>query len=524
MKKVVFLFTFLLLSWAVVLAQPSPLPGDTRFDAPTTFVTQTEGESLRAMIDSLARSVGLTPIVDKIPADKVVTYNIDQQKPFRQIWDIVLGQEGLDFVLQNNDIVVVGSAESLVSLQPAPKIEPVAQVATEPGVILLQKFFRVNNAPKDVAAIVQQSVPGVQVDALESVSSISVRGTAEQLNQVQVVLSQFDSPTATIPMERRVYKLNNAQAASGEIPDPANLDKTIKIIGLAEILAETLEGSTVQVVNAADAAAPAADAAAAPAGGSAPVDVKIVADPRTNSLLVTAPAEVQAQISGLIEQLDVPQPLVNVQVRIQEITRSSAQNLGVDLSAGLGNFAFKALEESFQFVFDAQRAITGLNIGAVLDTLERQGLSRRVDDGNITIINNGIGRLQSGGTLYILIPGVDENIERVIPYGVQLDVSPRLNNDGKIILNIIASLDLLPPDASNPNFLNLSTRKVRSTITVEPGQTILLSGLFQNSFTTETKGVPILSSIPIIGQAFSTTSTTEDSSELLLIVTADVIE
>jgi type II secretory pathway component GspD/PulD (secretin) len=240
--------------------------------------------------------------------------------------------------------------------------------------------------------------------------------------------------------------------------------------------------------------------------------------------LVTAPAEVQVQIASLIEQLDVPQPLINVQVRIQEITRSSAQDLGVDLSAGLGNFAFKALEDSFQFVFDAQRAITGLNIGAVLDTLEKQGLSRRVDDGNVTVINNGIGKLQSGGTLFILIPGVDENIERTIPYGVQIDVSPRLNNDGRIILNVVASLDLLPPDATNPNFLNLSTRKVRSTITLEPGQTILLSGLFQNSFTTETRGLPILSSLPIIGQAFSKTTTTEDSSELLLIVTADVIE
>ncbi len=518
MKKAVFLLTFLL-SWMVAYAQPSPLPEDSRFDSPTTFVTQSDGESLRAMIDSLARSVGLTPVVDKIPADTVVTYNIDQQKPFRQIWDLVLGQEGLDFVLQNNDIVIIGTRESLAGLLPVPQIEPVTQVE---GENLFQKFFRVNNDPKDVAAIVQQSVPGVQVDALESVNSISVRGTQEQLDQVQVVLSQFDSASATIPMERKVYKLNNAQAASGEVPDPANLDQKIKVVGLAEILAETLKGSTVQVLNAVDPAVPAD--AAAPAGGSASVDVTIVPDPRTNSLLVTAPAEIQIQIADLIEQLDVPQPLINVQVRIQEVTRDKAQDLGVDLSAGLGNFAFKALEESFQFVFDAQRAITGLNIGAVLDTLERQGLSRRVDDGNITIINNGIGRLQSGGTLYILIPGVDENIERVIPYGVQLDISPRLNNNGRIILNVIASLDLLPTDAGNAAFLNLSTRQVRTTVTVEPGQTILLSGLFQNSFTTETKGVPILSSIPIIGQAFSTTTTEERNSELLLIVTADVIE
>ncbi len=517
MKKVVVLFTFLV--WLMAFAQPSALPADARFDAPTTFVTQSDGESLRAMIDSLARSVGLTPIVDKVPVDRLVTYNIDQQKPFRQIWDLVLGQEGLDFILQNNDLVIVGSRESLAGLLPLPVVEPVAQVE---GENILQKFFRVNNNPKDVAAIVQQSIPGVQADALESVNSISVRGTQEQLDQVQVVLSQFDSASATIPMERKVYKLNNAQAASGEIPDPANLDKTIKVVGLAEILAETLAGSTVQVVNAAE--APAADAAAAPANGATQVDVKIVADPRTNSLLVTAPAEVQVQIAGLIEQLDVPQSLVNVQVRIQEITRNTAQNLGVDLSAGLGNFAFKALEESFQFVFDAQRAITGLNIGAVLDTLERQGLSRRVDDGNITIINNGVGRLQSGGTLYVLIPGVDENIERVIPYGVQLDLSPRLNNEGKIILNVIGSLDILPDTVLDPALLNLSTRQVRTTVTLEPGQTILLSGLFQNNFTTSTKGVPILSSIPIIGQAFSTTTTSENSSELLIIVTADIIE
>lgn len=516
MKKVVVLLTFLV-SWMLVVAQPSVLPSDSRFDAPTTFVTQNDGESLRAMIDSLARSIGLTPVVDKIPADRIVTYNIDQAKPFRQIWDLVLGQEGLDFVLQNNDIIVVGTPESLAGLLPPPVVAPAAVVE---GENILQKFFRVNNNPKDVAAIVQQSIPGIQVDPLESVKSISVRGTQQQLDQVQVVLSQFDNVSAMIPMERKVYKLDNAQAASGEIPDPANLDKTIKVIGLAEILAETLQGTTVQVVNAGDEGAN----AAAPANGPTQVDVKIVADPRTNSLIVTAPSEVQVQIAGLIQELDVPQSLINVQVRIQEVTRNTAQNLGVDLSAGLGNFAFKALEDSFQFVFDAQRAITGLNIGAVLDTLERQGLSRRVDDGNITMINNGVGRLQSGGTLYVLIPGVNENIERVIPYGVQLDLAPRLNNDGKIILSVIGSLDLLPDDVTNPQLLNLSARQVRTTVTLDPGQTILLSGLFQNNFTTSKQGVPILSSIPVIGQAFSKTVTSEQNSELLIIVTASIIE
>jgi type IV pilus assembly protein PilQ len=523
MKKLSILFTLLLSLAATVFAQ---LPEDPRFNEPATLVTQSDGQPLRVVLDALARTVGLTPIInlDDATGSKVVIYNIDQAKPFSQIWDILITQEGLDYVVQANDVIVVGTPAAIATLK-AQEAPMVVEVSEEQR----QEFFRVNNSPEDVASIVERAVPGVAVEAFESVKSIAVTGTPTQLAQVKVVLSQFDSPSTSIPYERRIYKLNNAQAASGEVPDPADSAKTIKVIGLAETLAETFEGVEVTVQQ--DAAAPAADAAGnAGAAVNAPAQKEsakptIVADARTNSLIVTAPAEVQAQMAALIAELDVPQPQINVQVRVQEMTRDASETLGINWSAGLGNFAFKTLADSVSFIFDAQKAISGLNIGASLDALERQGLSRRVDDANVTVLNNGRVRLQSGGIIYVLIPGVDSNIERTIPYGIVLELTPRLNNEGKILIGVSARLDLLPPQGiTDASLLNLSSRNIQSTVTVEPGQTVLLGALFSNDSQTSTKGVPILSTIPIIGSAFNETITEKKDSELLLVVTADIVD
>ena len=254
-------------------------------------------------------------------------------------------------------------------------------------------------------------------------------------------------------------------------------------------------------------------------------DITIAADTRSNRIVVTAPEVVQSEIQSLISELDQPQQQVNVQVRIQEITTSAAQDLGFNLSASLGKFSTTILETGLDFVFDAQRAITGLNLDATLNTLERQGLARRVDDSNLTVKNNGTGTLQSGGTIYIsIVGGGDSTIEREIPYGVQIDVSPQISNNGNVTLDVEAKVEAIVSETENPNFLNLSTRNVNSQVTLAPGQTVVLGGLLQNELRDSVSRVPLLGSLPIIGSLFSTTTTEETNSELLLIVTADVLE
>ena len=93
-----------------------------------------------------------------------------------------------------------------------------------------------------------------------------------------------------------------------------------------------------------------------------------------------------------------------------------------------------------------------------------------------------------------------------------------------MILSITAGIsELLTPDSqASPQVFNNNT--VNSTVTLEPGQTVLLGGLLRSSLSDSTVSVPILGSIPVLGELFRSRTFQEESSELLLVVTADIIE
>jgi type IV pilus assembly protein PilQ len=466
------------LALSSALAQPSTLPDDERYSEPVSFSTGSNGESLRAMLTALARSIGLTPVVDGVP-DRTIVYDIGDPKPFRQVWDLVLTLNDLVYVLQENDVVVVGTTDSLARLR---STTPVTD-SDEPT---FQRFYRVNNAIDQVATILRRAVTGIDVETLPGTNALVVIGTDEQQDAVAAALAEFDQPADIVPLEQRTYFLSNAQAAA---------------------LATTLQSTTLLGAE-----------------GGVVDTFTVVPEPRTNSLIVTGTAGAQRRLASLIEQLDGPQRQVNIQVRIQEITKRTAFDLGIDWSAGLGNFTSQILSGGLSFIFDTTRVISSLNVLAVLDTLEVQGLTRRVDDSNITVLDNGTGTIQSGGTIFITLPGANENIERTIPYGVQIDVTPRISADGRITLVVDASVEDILSTTNDPTFLNLSTRSVNTTVTVQPGQTILLGGLLQNSLNVSQSRLPILGSIPIIGSLFSRTTTEEDNVDLLVVITAQVID
>lgn len=496
MKRILVLLTFLaLVGLALAQSQLAPLPNDPKFDQKVELATGVNGESLQAMVTALAKSVGLTAIVNDVP-NKTITYDIGSPKPFRQVWNIVLTLNNLDYVLLPNDVVVVGPPSTVDKLQkkPAPKA---TEAAAPPPPNTVQRFYKVHNDPAQVVQILQRSIPGLDVQALPGVKSIVVVGTQQQQDKVESLLQQFDTVAQTEPLEQRTYQLSNANA---------------------EDLAKTLQSTGVVTTE------PASGGQAGQTTTKSTQNFSVVADKRTNSLIVTATAPVQARIAELIPKLDVPQKQVNIQVRIQEVTRSTAYNLGLNLNnATFGNLSSSILDTGLKFVFD-MNTVSPLNINAVLNALEQQGLSRRVDDSNITVLDNETGTIQSGGTIYISIPGANQNIERTIPYGVQVNVTPRVANDGRVTLVITAQVQDVLSTTNDPSYLNLSTRAVTSTVTLAPGQTALLGGLLENSLTVQKNKLPVIGAIPILGDLLGSNTTQNKTGDLILVVSAQTIQ
>lgn len=533
---------------SIRISELEPLPGDSKYDQIITFNTGLGGASLPVMIEALAHSVGLTAVIEDVP-NKQVTYNLGK-KPFRQIWQILISLNGLDYQLLSNDVIIVGSVDTISRFnerEPKPEVVevPVQPVVQEPEPVLEQRFYKVSGDPTELAGALQTVAPDAAIAPFATIQTISVRASALEHNAVATALREIDIVKEE-PKEEIVEVEPVVEPIVEPEPDPepiiiyAETEQRVYRLSnaVAEEVAAILQLSTESQTPEVDTQAQAEVGIAIPDGASLKTledgtklitpKVSVVADQRTNSLIIQATAEQHNTFGGLLPQLDIAQKQVNVQVRIQEIKKSTVNSLGIDLSGGFGNFSATLLDTGLNFVFDAQRAISGLNIGAVLDTYETQGLSRRVDDTNLTVLDNGEGTMQSGGVITVVDRsnnggdgGDVKSLE--IPYGVQVTVKPRVGNDGRITMTVQAKVeDLLSPLDSTD--IQRSTNSVESLISLEPGQTVLLGGLFQNKFKENIKGTPILSSIPVIGSAFSTTTIEEDESELLLIVTANVID
>lgn len=509
---------------AVTQVQLAPLPATTQFNQPVDFRTRPAGESLDAMIQALARSVGLSAITQGIPEETLVRYDLGEPKPFREVWDIVLTLNGLEYVLRGNNIVVVGPPEVLESLQPQ-------EQTAEPRVAVT---YPVNSPPSQLQALLESQFPagsGVTITAFDDLNLVSVRGTAVQQTQIKDMLTRFDRSEAV--QVRRLYALSYARASNlagvilGTLFATNSLgsseQRTVSDLCSAEGVATEASQST----NAA------AETTGEPAEEGAEPQLSISADPRTNRLIVTAPVRTQEEIEELIQTLDRPERQVNVQVRIQEVQSSLDERLGVDLTAAAGNFSATLFSgdatSGLDFIFDAQKAITGFNLGAVLDVFEEQGLSRRVDDSNLTVLNNRVATLQAGGTQYNYVRETDVEGNAVtvrdeLPYGVVVGFTPQITNDDEVILDVCARVDTPTTFNDAGNVTNFSTRKANSRVTLQPGQTVVLGGLLQNQRTESERKIPGLGYIPGVGNLFRTNSETDSTTELLVIITADVLE
>jgi type II secretory pathway component GspD/PulD (secretin) len=373
----------------------------------------------------------------------------------------------------------------------------VAQAPPPQAEATVRKLYPLRFADAEkVAPFLAREVPGIVVQTVPGQPILSVRGTAKQLSEVESLLAQIDqAPAQGPPIFQRTFQLSNAKAKD-----------------LAQVLQEALKAK----------AAPSAQGQ----GGSPISTATVVADERTNTLIVTGTAEDLALVEGLIPRLDQAVPQVNLRVRIQEVQSNLTRSLGLKWNtiAG-GNVVASILDSGLSLIFDSTRSLAALNIVATLDALQRQGLSRALRDVNQTVLNNQTARLQSGET-FLIRRVVNGQVERVpFDIGIIVEVTPQITADGQILLNIRAevsgNVQRNPVDGDVDRF---TKQVVTTTLRVRDGQTVVLGGLTSQENTQTVQGVPLLMDIPLIGELFKQRTGETTDRELLVVITADILK
>lgn len=289
-------------------------------------------------------------------------------------------------------------------------------------------------------------------------------------------------------------------------------------------------------------------------------NVRITADITNNAVLVYANQDAQRVVEQTIRQIDRPQRQIAIEATIAEVTLNNQLNYGVQFflasqkgsisntisgvsnAATVGSGAVEAASNAVNAASGALlgRVLPGFNflIGSensprvILDALHSVTDVKVLSNPSLVVLDNQAATLQVGdqvpfstGTATVLT--ANNTVVNTIDYkntGIILRVLPRANANGNVVLDIEQEISSVAAGSTGSLTPTISQRRVKSSIAVTSGQTVLLAGLISETENTQRQGLPILDSIPGIGDAFGHQTNARARTELILFIRPTVIK
>ncbi len=259
----------------------------------------------------------------------------------------------------------------------------------------------------------------------------------------------------------------------------------------------------------------------------------IVANDIDNSLIVRGTPEAIEYIRRILRFLDVAPKQVLIRAEFVTVSRNDAEKFGIDwnlarvnLQTGASGFADNTAPVFVNYA-------TG-NLVANLRTLLSQGRGRVVNAPIVTTQNNSPATVVFSTTDYIEQQFVVFNANGQpttftqpvpIPVPTQLTVTPRINADGTITLSLFPQVSTVGRVRVGTRDLpRFDTQFVFTVRRIKNGETIVIGGLVTRSDNNLVSKVPLLGDLPVIGQFFRTKDRSVVENELLIFVTATVLD
>jgi len=296
------------------------------------------------------------------------------------------------------------------------------------------------------------------------------------------------------------------------------------------------------------------------AAGSGDIQVigqtKIISDERTNSLLIYATREDMRTIKKIIEQLDVVLAQVLLEAVIMEVTLDDSKNFGVSYvqktPSTAGSFSGIGMVNNGNNLspFNPFSGVTNATAGSVPGGLSYLGSFGNDLDVTVTALASNSKtrilqrpRIQTshavqaslfvgqsrpyptgsyyGGGAY----GGYSSIQQM-QIGVSIDVTPLINQDGLVVMDIHTKIDSVSGTVTIANVGDVpvtSSKEAQAKVAVRDHDTIMLGGLIDTSKSQNNSGIPYLKDIPLLGVLFRSNSKSDSRDELIILIRPTVL-
>ena len=287
-------------------------------------------------------------------------------------------------------------------------------------------------------------------------------------------------------------------------------------------------------------------------------NTKIIADNRTNAIIVVGNAEMKAKVFNLLDQIDVRAPQVMLTAVIGELTLNNDEEFGVDYLLHKGNLSQLINTSGSLGLPWAVPGITGSNlknivsaaslpstgggvtglIGATntldlfVTALESTGRFRVTSRPMIFTSNNRPAIISSGESI-----AVPSTINSSYGYGsgnslvstasvdyidvaLKLSVLPLINSEGEVTLQISQEANNTSGSTviSGNSIPTVTTRSIDTTVSVANEATVVLGGLVSEQKHTTNSGIPVLHRLPLVGPLFGYKKISATRTELVVLI------
>lgn len=277
-------------------------------------------------------------------------------------------------------------------------------------------------------------------------------------------------------------------------------------------------------------------------------------DPSTNTLIVNDIASVIKKFEKLIEELDVASQQVMVEARIVEASEGVERNLGVKFGyARRGTTAWgkdfnSAINNRNADIGHAETTLLGPNVNLPLaSAVNSIALVRSVASGALGLELEALEKDNRAKTVSNPRVLTQDRKEAVIKQGIQipyqtrdkdnnpttgfkdavlsLKVTPRITPDSKIILDVAINKDDIDRTYTNlvSGELAIATKQVTTQAMVEDGGTLVVGGIYQETFSNVMNKVPLLGDLPVVGNLFKSRARDHSRNELLFFITPRIM-
>ena len=405
----------------------------------------------------------------------------------------------------------------------------------------------------EILLLIEGPNPAYQVRGIERINSILVTAPASRgFDEVSRWVQILDADSQQQVEQLFMYRVKHLAALElAETLSTVFEEEDEPVIGLAGVTDGFGRGPQFGVTGEADESQSGASQELASQPGTMPtafglnaavsanLSVKIVADETTNSLLIRSSARDYRQLLTTISQLDVIPLQVMVNAVIAQITLTEDTRFGVDWSRIANDAVLDPISTRTNTDFSPN--LGGLmftkgfldgsaRVEATLEAIAVDNDVRLLARPSLTVSNNQEGEIQIGAEVpveageSISAGGLSTTNIQYRPTGIELYITPQINDDGIVNLTIRQVLSSVDSSAAgvnnNPVFNN---QEISTTVVVRNGENIVLGGLIQTDNERLNTGVPGLNRLPVVGNLFSYQRDSIERRELFIVLRPEII-